>query len=127
VEWSIDAGTGTALVPQLILQPLVENAVRHGIACSRDGGWVEIRSRKRAGVLELGIRNSIGGKRTPGLGVGLRNTEARLRYLYSDEATFTFAEADDHTATATLQLPALGCDPMGTEMQEGTHARADRG
>ncbi|MGD0757486.1 MAG: histidine kinase [Candidatus Sulfotelmatobacter sp.] len=127
VEWSIDAGTGTALVPQLILQPLVENAVRHGIACSRDGGWVEIRSRKRAGVLELGIRNSIGGKRTPGLGVGLRNTEARLRYLYSDEATFTFAEADDHTATATLQLPALGCDPMGTEMEEGTHARADRG
>jgi two-component system, LytTR family, sensor kinase len=127
VEWSIDPDTRRALVPQLILQPLVENAVRHGIACSRDGGWVEIRSTKRAGVLELGIRNSVGGKRTPGLGVGLRNTEARLRYLYSDEATFTFAEADDHTATATLQLPALGCDPMGTEMQEGTHARADRG
>jgi len=127
VEWLIDAGTGTALVPQLILQPLVENAVRHGVACSRDGGWVEITSKKRAGVLELGIRNSVGGKRTPGLGVGLRNTEARLRYLYSDEATFTFAESDDHTATATLRLPALGGDPVGTEMEEGTHARADRG
>jgi hypothetical protein len=127
VEWSIDADTGLALVPQLILQPLVENAVRHGIACSRDGGWVEIAAKKRARTLELGIRNSIAGKRTPGLGVGLRNTEARLRYLYSDEATFTFAEADDHTATATLRLPALGCDPVGTEMEEGTHARADRG
>jgi len=127
VEWSIDADTGPALVPQLILQPLVENAVRHGIACSRDGGWVEITSKKRAGVLELGIRNSMGGKRTPGLGVGLRNTDARLRYLYSDEATFTFAEQGDHTATATLRLPALGCGPVETEMEEGTHARADRG
>jgi two-component system, LytTR family, sensor kinase len=127
VEWSIDPDTRPALVPQLILQPLVENAVRHGIACSRDGGWVEIAAKKRARTLELGIRNSIGGKRTPGLGVGLRNTEARLRYLYTDEATFTFAETDDHTATATLRLPALGCDPVGTEMEEGTHARADRG
>jgi LytS/YehU family sensor histidine kinase len=127
VEWSIDADTGRALIPQLILQPLVENAIRHGIACSRDGGWVEISSKKRAGVLELGIRNSIGGKRTPGLGVGLRNTEARLRYLYSDEATFAFTETEDHTATATLRLPVLGCDPVGTEMEEGTHARADRG
>ncbi len=127
VEWSIDPDARPALVPQLILQPLVENAVRHGIACSRDGGWVEIAAKKRARTLELGIRNSIGGKRTPGLGVGLRNTEARLRYLYSDEATFTFAETDDHTATATLRLPALGCDPVETEIEEGTHARADRG
>jgi two-component system, LytTR family, sensor kinase len=126
VEWSIAAGTGPALVPQLILQPLVENAVRHGIACSREGGWVEVTSTKRAGVLELCIRNSIGGKRTPGLGVGLRNTEARLRYLYSDEAAFSFAETD-HTAAAILRLPALGCDPVETEMEEGTHARADRG
>jgi two-component system, LytTR family, sensor kinase len=127
VEWSIDPETGPALVPQLILQPLVENAVRHGIACSRDGGWVEITAKRRARTLELGIRNSIGGKRTPGLGVGLRNTEARLRYLYSDEATFTFAETDGHTATATLRLPALGCDPEGSETEEGAHARADCG
>lgn len=127
VEWSINADTRPALVPQLILQPLVENAVRHGIACSRDGGWVEIAAKKRGRTLELVIRNSIAGKRTPGLGVGLRNTEARLRYLYSDEVTFTFVETDDHTATATLRLPALGCDPVGTEMEEGTHAGADRG
>jgi hypothetical protein len=47
--------------------------------------------------------------------------------LYSDEATFTFAETDDHTAIATLRLPVLGCDPVEAEMEEGTHARADRG
>lgn len=114
VDWSIGSDTGQTLVPQLILQPLIENAVRHGIACSRDGGWMEISSTKRAGTLELRIRNSIGGKRTPGLGVGLKNTDARLRYLYSDEATFSFAEAADQTATATLCLPALGSD-QGTD------------
>src|SRR3984885_14108484 len=127
VEWSIDSDTGSTLVPQLILQPLVENAVRHGIACTRDGGWVEIASKKSAGTLELRIRNSIGGKRTPGLGVGLRNTDARPRYLYSDEATFAFTETDDHTATATLRVPALGGDPVGMEREEGHHARSDRG
>lgn len=127
VEWSINSDTGSTLVPQLILQPLVENAVRHGIACTREGGWVEIKSTKSAGTLELCIRNSIGGKRTPGLGVGLRNTDARLRYLYADEATFAFAETDDHTATAILRLPALGGDPLAMETEGETHARADRG
>jgi len=135
VAWSIDPETQRTLVPQLILQPLVENAVRHGIACSRDGGWVEITSRKRAGRLELRIRNSIGGRRTAGTGVGLRNTDARLRYLYADEATFAFAEGEDHTASATIVLPALGSGPErssdppmrgGTEIDEGTHARVDR-
>lgn len=135
VDWLIDPDTQHTLVPQLILQPLVENAVRHGIACSRDGGWIQIMSRKHEADLELRIRNSIGGKRTAGLGVGLKNTDARLRYLYSDEAAFTFAEAEDHTATATIVVPALGsgltrsadpCTPDGSEDEEN-HARVDRG
>jgi two-component system LytT family sensor kinase len=42
VHWKIDDGTGRVLVPQLILQPLVENAIVHGVSCSREGGWVEI-------------------------------------------------------------------------------------
>jgi two-component system LytT family sensor kinase len=108
VIWQIGAETERTLVPQLILQPLVENAVRHGIACSREGGWVEIGSQRRESMLELRIRNSTGGRRTAGTGVGLRTTDARLRHLYADEATFAFAEAADHTASATIILPALG-------------------
>jgi two-component system LytT family sensor kinase len=114
VIWSIAPETERTLVPQLILQPLVENAVRHGIACSREGGWVEITSQKRAGTLELRIRNSTGGGRTAGTGVGLRNTDARLRCLYADEATFAFAETEDHTASATIVLPDLGSGLGGT-------------
>ncbi len=112
VDWQIDPDTEQTLVPQLILQPLVENAVRHGIACSRDGGWIEILSQEREGAIELRIRNSIGGKRTAGLGVGLRNTDARLKYLYSDDATFSFVESSDQVATATILLPALGSGPQ---------------
>jgi two-component system, LytTR family, sensor kinase len=139
VNWSIDPGTLRNLVPQLILQPLVENAVRHGVACSREGGWIEISAKKHTGNLELRIRNSLGANRSAGMGVGLKNTDARLRYLYSDEATFSYAE-EEQRVTATIELPALGSDPEhsierstsasnidGTEMDEGTHARADRG
>jgi two-component system LytT family sensor kinase len=139
--WSIDPETQRTLVPQLILQSLVENAVRHGIACSRDGGWVEITSKKRNATVELRVRNSIGGKRTAGTGVGLKNADARLRYLYGDEAVLTFSEAADHTATATIVLPALGseselsADPLPQDaikkgeikISEGTHARVDCG
>ena len=107
---SIDPETEQMLVPQLILQPLVENAIRHGIACSREGGWIEIASRRNNGTLELCIRNSIGGRRPAGTGVGLRNTEARLKYLYSDDASFSLSLADEQTATATILLPALGSD-----------------
>jgi hypothetical protein len=136
VAWSIDPDTQRTLVPQLILQPLVENAVQHGIACSRDGGWIEIMSRKHEGVLELRIRNSMGGKRTAGIGVGLKNTDARLRCLYADEATFDFVEGEDQTATATIRLPALGSGPVeaagpyppaATAAAEGAHARVNRG
>ena len=108
VNWSIAPETEQMLVPQLILQPLVENAIGHGIAGSREKGWVEIISRERDGLLELQVRNSCGGKGREGTGLGLRNTAARLRHLYSDEAKLDFARSDDRTATATLVLPVLG-------------------
>jgi two-component system LytT family sensor kinase len=107
MDWSVDATTNGMLVPQMILQPLVENAIRHGIACARAGGWLEVSSRRAPAGLEVRIRNSVGGRSPGGTGLGLRNTQARLRYLYSDDATFSFLLSEDGTATATLVLPAL--------------------
>ncbi|MFZ3214542.1 MAG: histidine kinase [Candidatus Acidiferrales bacterium] len=106
-RWSIEPGTGELLVPQLILQPLVENAIRHGIACCRTGGWLEISSRKASGALELEVENSVGGKSQPGMGVGMSNTRSRLMHLYADEATFSFSGATGEVATATLRLPVF--------------------
>jgi hypothetical protein len=108
LDWSIDPEIEQLLVPQMILQPLVENAIRHGIASSRERGWVEIGAHRNSSMLELRIRNSVGGNRPAGTGVGLRNTEARLRHLYSGDATFSFMMCNDQTAAATLVLPALG-------------------
>jgi two-component system, LytTR family, sensor kinase len=81
VDWSIDPSTGAMLVPQLILQPLVENAIRHGIASSRENGWVQIASRRRKNAVELQIRNSVGHGKPKGMGLGLHNTAARLKHL----------------------------------------------
>lgn len=135
VEWSIDPDTRQILVPQLILQPLVENAIRHGVACSREGGWIRISAQKKDGLFELRVRNSVGGKRPSGTGVGLSNTEARLKYLYADEARFSFDLDANRTATATLLLPVLGLQsqepvagnfPIEMVEEEGHHAGIDR-
>jgi two-component system LytT family sensor kinase len=75
-----------AQVPSMILQPLVENAVRHGIARKRASGRIEVRSRRTAGALELSVRDDGPGfSHAPaagGNGVGLLNTHARLEQLY---------------------------------------------
>jgi two-component system, LytTR family, sensor kinase len=131
VTWSIDVDTENQLVPQLILQPLVENAIRYGIASSREKSWVEITSQRRGELLELTVRNNVGVRRKEGTGLGLRNTEARLRHLYANEAVFSFALTNDRTATSKLVLPTLRCAarppvellaPDGGEREAGLHA-----
>ena len=108
VRWQIDPAARQLLVPQLIMQPLVENAIFHGVACCRGGGWIEISSRRAGGMLEIAIRNSVGGKRQAGMGLGLQNVRARLKHLYEDEATLCFDQGSDGVAIATLVLPAIG-------------------
>ena len=108
VRWQIDPAARQLLVPQLIMQPLVENAIFHGVACCRGGGWIEILSRRAGGTLEIAIRNSVGGKRQAGMGLGLQNVRARLKHLYEDEATLCFDQGSDGVAIATLVLPAIG-------------------
>lgn len=127
VTWSIAAETESILVPHLILQPLIDNAVGHGVSASRKASWISICSRENGEYVELSIRNSVGTKATPGTGVGLRNTQARLKHMYCDEATFRFT-VDDRVATATLLLPQLMLDSTethgvgGTDTQNGDEA-----
>jgi two-component system, LytTR family, sensor kinase len=107
VRWLIRPGTRQVLVPQMILEPLVQNAIAHGIACCREGGWLEIATRKTKRSMELSIRNSIGGKGQPGLGIGLQNARARLKHLYGEEAKIAFEVNDERVARTILVVPAL--------------------
>lgn len=108
VDWAVSPPTHRLLVPQMILQPLVENAIRHGIAPAREGGWLRVEANEDNGTLCIDVRNSLSGNHSRGAGLGLRNVEARLKHFYSGSASFSFTMADGHTAAATMVLPALG-------------------
>lgn len=108
IDWQIAPEALRLLLPQMILQPLAENAIRHGIASAREGGWLEINAGVNAGGLVVKLRNSIGaGGTSNGTGVGLRNAEARLKYLYSGDAGLRFEVSGDRTATVVMSVPAL--------------------
>jgi two-component system, LytTR family, sensor kinase len=124
LRWNINPDTRQMLVPQMILQPLVENAIVHGVACCRAGGWIEILSRTAKDVLEIQIRNTVGAKAREGMGLGLQNTRARLKYLYADEATFSFGLGHDGVATARLVLPAIDRHGQALEETPASNSRA---
>ena len=103
-----------ALVPSLLLQPLVENAVHHGIAVRGRGGQVTVRAAVRDGVLCLRVENDAahaarrGGRRA---GLGLRNTVERLRELYGDAAAFALRDEGDGLTVAEVRLPHRAAAP----------------
>lgn len=84
VDIKIDPGALRSLVPCFLLQPIVENAIRHGIANCEVGGNVEASARRDGDRLHISVRNSGVGKgaAVPGNGIGLRNTRERLAYFY---------------------------------------------
>ena len=105
----IDAAEETldAFVPNLLLQPLVENAIRHGVARKVTPGRVEIAARRLGDRLIVQVRDdgpglgpSLGGS-----GVGLANTRSRLEQLYGAEQSFELRAGQPAGAVATLSLP----------------------
>ena len=115
VSVECEPGTEEALLPPLILQPLAENAIRHGIARRPGPGsvWITVRHDWRDGapVLLIEVRDTgegLGRGAPPearGGGVGLSNTRARLEALYGADAGLSLANADGGGARASLWLP----------------------
>ena len=113
----IDAGrAGDCLVPPLILQPLVENAVTHGIAHVLDGGVVRIRAAAGARRLVVSVENPVDrdGPRGKGTGVGLSNVRERLRAAYGPMEARLDASATDGAFRAQLELPIEAAADAGT-------------
>ena len=95
-------------VPSLILQPLVENALHHGIGTRRDHDSVEISARSHDEFLELEVRNFASDLKSHSprtrQGVGLRNTRSRLEQLYGDAATLTLRELTPVGVAAMIRI-----------------------
>jgi two-component system, LytTR family, sensor histidine kinase AlgZ len=89
VQWSIDPATLGAKLPPLLLQPLVENAVKHGVEPSASGAEVKISTQKRGSSIVIKITNTApGGQGKAGHGVALENVQDRLRLLHDVQASF---------------------------------------
>ncbi|MGM9484748.1 sensor histidine kinase [Roseateles sp. NT4] len=83
IVWNLDPEANAAGVPPLLLQPLVENAVRHGVEPNDEGGELEVRTRRRGAEVEIRIVNSVGApSRTAGHGLALRNVRQRLKLMH---------------------------------------------
>ena len=89
VVWELDSAAGAARVPPLLLQPLVENAVRHGVEPAAEGGAIRVRTRVKLGRAVISIVNTVaaGGSR-PGNGMALHNVRERLRLMHDVAASF---------------------------------------
>ncbi len=105
VDWDIDPAVNAARVPPLVLQPLVENAVRHGVEPNDKGGRVQIRARVRNGRAWVQVVNTVGGAAQPGHGIGLASARERLRLMHDLNAEFQSGLADDGRYRVRLAVP----------------------
>jgi two-component system sensor histidine kinase AlgZ len=106
-RFDVDRDALTLAVPPLVLQPLVENAVHHGVAHLVDGGEVMVRARQRDGLLELAVENPCDPDRPPsrGAGVGLANVRSRIDTLFGHRASVDVSAAPDNFRVSIV-LPA---------------------
>ena len=124
IRQHIGDDTRPALVPSMILQPLAENAIRHGIDAHCGAGVITIESERRNGALHLRVSDS--GPGFPGeglppiarLGLGLSNTRARLEQLYGARQQLVLGRSDQGGGIVTVTIPfhtAAGPEPVPLE------------
>ena len=95
IEWQLDPSAGQAKLPPLLLQPLVENAIRHGVEPSATGAQVKISTVRRGSVVIVKVTNtSPAGSGEPGHGLALANVRDRLVLLHDVQARFQTARKD---------------------------------
>ncbi len=111
LTWSIDVPETLKSnpLPPMLLQPLVENAVKHGIEPLEEGGAIHIRIEAADGSLIITISDTgagfVPGKHSGSSGVGISNVQSRLAALYDDQASLTLTENTPRGLTATLKVP----------------------
>jgi len=110
VRMEIAPDTLDASVPNMILQPLVENAIKHGISPKAEGGNITIGALRNNGHLELSVTDNGVGMNSGGVkalteGVGLSNTRRRLKHLYGESHKFELEPESDDGVSVRLDIP----------------------
>ena len=104
--WELDPATDGARMPPLLLQPLVENAVRHGVEPSEGGATVRVSTRRHGSVVLIKVTNSVpAGAGSPGHGVALNNVRERLRLLHDVQGQFRSGLVDG-VHQVRIEVPA---------------------
>jgi two-component system sensor histidine kinase AlgZ len=122
VSLSVSPEASEAQVPRFILQPIVENAIRHGISRCPNGGQVSI----TASIIEGQLRIDIENDRTEGPpqsveegnGLGLANTKTRLETLYGDRGRVTITTSQNNRFLVSMQFPLTMSSPVVTQEAE---------
>ncbi|HWK89566.1 MAG TPA: histidine kinase [Longimicrobium sp.] len=111
VRWAVDPAARGARVPHMVLQPLVENAIKHGLAGREGGGCVQVSARREGPWLELEVRDDGVGlaaaarRAAPGGGIGTANTRARLAHLYGAGQGLEIAPGNGGGTRVSLRIP----------------------
>jgi signal transduction histidine kinase len=125
VVFDVQPDTLDALVPNLILQPLVENSIKHGIGPRLGPGRIDISARRAGNRLELEVRDNGAGLSATRLsdfnrGVGLANTRSRLQHLYGADHRFEFRQPHEGGLQVLIVIPLVeGAHEETAELKEG--------
>jgi len=107
VEMKVDPAALDSLIPCFLLQPLIENAVRHGIAHCEDNGIIQTSIERNGGRLHVSVRDNGPGpnNHSPGQGIGLKNTKERLEHFYRENHELKFIEPDAGGFEVSITIP----------------------
>jgi LytS/YehU family sensor histidine kinase len=109
LTWDIDDEVLEAAVPHMLLQPLVENAIKHGLEAHSAAGRIVISAQRDDGTLRLTIRDDGPGRKAPsprrGAGLGIANVRSRLAQLYGEQHSFSIGDANGGGTEVTIRLP----------------------
>jgi two-component system, LytTR family, sensor kinase len=107
LDVAVGSDAHDAMVPVLLLQPLVENAVKHGVAAREEGGRIAVRAERDGATLRIVVSDDGPGPGAPGggRGIGLANTRERLRTLYGDAQRLQLVASPDGGTRVVVELP----------------------
>jgi len=122
VKFDVPPDTFDALVPNLVLQPLVENAIKHGIGPRPAPGTIRIRARRVGTMLELAVQDNGVGLSAARLsdfnrGIGLSNTRSRLEHLYGSLHRFEFRQPAEGGLLVLIAIPLVDVEDEGVGVQ----------